>query len=536
MTGILTMKKLLTHINHKFIQTAFLLFAVAVLAGQSVGTAFAVTALDTGRKVAIQNELDRRATVIANDKQLVTDAGSGSTDAFVVMLDSVKHDIDAQKQALGNATTNDQLNDVAASVDTDYDEFHAVDMASRLFADLKSQDKYVQQLKDLAAQVQAVIDAAKANGATHINAGVGGFIAINIVNDNIKKLKKSLTANAIITVALSSTVALLTNDNQIVENSSSSSVSILFDQLTSVQDSLSNVALGLSQLSNLVTGNRTGVSYCGYASNCNGMENNGVISVCGIASSCKDSTNNGIIQSCGIASNCTNSTNSGANQSCGILSNCTNSTNNGVSQTCGIASNCQNTTNNGVIQSCGAFSNCATSTNNGVFVNCGIASNCSGSTNNGVIQVCGVVSNCQNATNNGVSLTCGVGSICKDSTNNGVAVVCGLVSNCSGAVNNGGVINCGIGSNCTGTTNNGQLLICGVASNCKGSTNNGFVSICGLASDCSNSTTSSFLTICGTASNCSNNNNKQCLNSDGLPVTSASVEVPALPLRAYGTV
>jgi hypothetical protein len=545
------MKQLLAHINHKCIRTAFLLFTVAILSTQSVSTALAVSVQNSSLANAIRAELDRRTTVIAADKTLAQTTGtSGVSTALVSFLNTVQHSLDTRRQSVNSATTDDQLNSVSTDVDNDYAAYHAADQATKLYSDLKAQDNSLQNLRNLAQEIRDIVNAAKANGATHVNAGVAGFVNLDLINQSIDKLQKSMSSAAIITVALNSMMSLLSSDGGFADSATSATFTQMYTQLSSTEDALSNVSLGLSQLSNITTGNRTGISYCGWWNNCRGMENNGAIQTCGLASNCSDSKNTGTDQSCGILSNCSNSTNNGTTQSCGLASNCSDSSNTGLNQNCGIFSNCSNSTNTGLFVNCGAFSVCAGSTNqgvtqicgilsycansqnNGLNQNCGGASNCQNNINNGIAQECGILSNCSNSQNTGVVQNCGGASNCASSVNNGVAITCGTLSNCSNSINNGVVVQCGAASNCSGATNNGLLMICGVLSNCRGSKTDVFVSICGAASDCSGGTTHSFITICGTLSNCSSTISACNLNSDGLPITT-SYEAPSLPYRVW---
>jgi hypothetical protein len=500
------MKQLFAKLNRKFIKPTLLVLTAFVLAGQSISIAMAASPLQNNPLfVSTKTELDRRFTVMATDKTLVQNAGTGSAnDALVSATNQVQNTVNTRKQSLEGATTTDQLISIAKNVDSDYAEFRAVSLAATLYADIKAQDGSIQQLRNLAQQIQDTVNAAKTNNATHVNAGVGGFVQLNLINQNIDKLKKSLTSSAIITAALSSTMTLLSSDSDLVDSSTSTTITQLYDQLSVTQNTLSDVGLGLSQLSNLITGNRTGISYCGWWSNCQGMENNGAILVCGGASNCQNSTNTSIAQSCGIFSDCSNSVNNGLFVNCGTLSVCAGSKNIGVSQRCGLLSYCADSENNGLNQKCGTLSNCANNINTGIS------------------QECGLLSNCANAQNTGISQDCGTLSNCSDSTNNGVAITCGLLSDCSKSINNAGVIQCGTLSNCSGNTNNSLLIVCGLLSNCSGSQTNTFVSICGALADCSGGTTHAFITICGLLSDCSSTILECSVNSDGEPIGNAA--------------
>lgn len=561
------MNQLLSHMQHKYFKPAVIIVAVLALSLQSVMTALAVTPVqNSALAIATKAELSRREAAMNDDKKLVENAGDNTGgDAMMAIVNGVLDTIRIRKDALAGATTTAQVTDVANKVDSDYAEFRSSDLAVKLYADLRAQDNSIKSLRELTKQIKDTVDAAKANGATHVNAGVAGFVKLDLINQNIDKLQKTMTASAIVTVALSSAISLLTDNGDVLTQSTAASISQLYEQLSATQNSLSDVAIGLSQLTNIVTGNRVGISYCGFWSNCRGLENNGVIMICGSLTNCVNNSNNGNAQICGDLSNCVNNTNNSGNQVCGSVTNCNGNTNNGGSQSCGSLSNCVGNINNGITQACGSLTNCANNVNNGVFVNCGSLSVCAGDVNNGIAQTCGNLSYCANRTNNGLNQTCGSislcinnvnngvnqecgtfsvcasnannglnqtcgdASLCINSVNNGVAIACGTFTNCAGTQNNGGVIKCGNGSTCAGATNNGLLIICGVLSNCSGTKTSGLISMCGTTPTCDSSTNHSFITICGNGSDCSNTARICKVNSDGIPIKSASAELN-LPL------
>lgn len=583
------MKRLGAYINFNVFRGMFVMLAMLSLVLQPAQSAFATATIQNlALAVSTKAELNRREAIMTqNSKSINRVDPNASGSAVLSLVDAVNDAAAYNMQRLSNASTSAEVKSIATDVDDDYAEFRAVDLAAKLYIDLKTQDKSIKELRNLAKQIQETVKAAKANGATHVNAGVAGFVLLDLILSNVDKLDKSLKAGALTSVALSSAISLMTplggTLDAVSNGASAAALTQLYEQLSAVHDTLNNSALGLSQLSNVVTGNRTGVSYCGFLSNCSGNENDGAVQVCGtlasctnnknlgekqycgIIANCDNNTNSGGVQSCGAVANCQNNTNSGDVQTCGIISNCTNNSNSGGVQTCGVVANCQNNnntgdvqtcgiiancvnnTNTGVVQNCGVGSYCANNTNNGLFVNCGalavcagntnegisqdcgIASRCVDNTNRGLFQDCGILSNCQNYSNNGIIQKCGVLSNCVNNENNGVATICGIISDCANVKNNGGVIQCGTGSTCRGATNNGLLMVCGILSNCTNSRTQGFVSVCGDDFTCETSTPSPFVLICGTASNCSNNVINECqVNSDLRSHTSDGVN--KLPL------
>lgn len=536
----------------QFIRSLLIMFAIFALIIQMASNALAQSPLaNNPLTLDVKAELDRRSDNMNNDKQKIQNLNSANVgSSLVTSIDKVLDTINTRKQSLSNVATKDELVKVAGDVDSDYPEYRAVDIAAKLFVDLKLQDKSIKQLRDVATQIKNTLNAAVSNGATHVNAGVAGFILLRLVDESTDKLKKNLTSTAIINAALSSTMELFTDEDDITDSTTAATFTQLYDQLSATKSTLQDVALGLSQLSNVMTGNRTGISYCGWWSNCRGLENNGAILICGVASDCSDSENNGNYMRCGFGSDCSDSENNGGTQVCGILSNCEDSKNTGNSQTCGILSNCANSTNNGLfvncgiasicagsksnglVQNCGILSYCANRENNGLNQNCGSLSNCQNNINKGIEQQCGILSNCSHSQNTGIVQSCGAVSNCSSSVNDGVAITCGILSDCSRSENNAGVITCGSASNCSGSTNNSLLIVCGILSNCSNSNTTSFVSICGTGSDCSGGSTNSFVQICGILSNCSRTI-KECV----APATTASAETTLrLPLGLRGAV
>lgn len=519
----------------KIFRPIILVITVLLLSTQSAVIALAVSPVQNNPlSVSTRAELSRRSTALDADKAAIQAIGNNSTaTGLIVAIDAVQATINTRIQSLDNAANAEQLVTIASSVDSDFPAFRTADLAAKLYTDLKAQDTSIKELRNLAQEIQDTVNAAKANGADHIVAGVAGFVLLDLINENVDKLKKSLTATTIVNVALASTMSLLADNNGLATGASSSTFSQLTDRLTGVQATLTSVSIGLSQLTNLISGNRTGISYCGFWSNCNGLENNSILQACGLMSSCNGQKNVGAAQGCGVFSYCNGQTNNGGSQYCGLFAQCAGNTNNGLSQTCGVWSWCYSSTNNGLFVHCGLFSYCSGSTNNSLSFVCGSGwTYCTGNKNNSVTTSCGYLSNCTGSTNTGVTESCGTVSVCDYNKNVGVAIACGTLSSCNGNTNSGGVISCGNASSCIGNTNNGLLVICGVLSNCQGSKTNAFVSMCGDGSACNGGTTSAFITICGSLSNCSSVS-RECVVPAVKTSAGPSYSAPRLPSLTF---
>lgn len=408
------MKKLQKLMNGTLaIFVSFMLFAQTPVSAVTVAPA--PLAPSATLATAANTEIDRRLAEMAENQAAVrksTVLPAATRVKMSVAIEKVELDLKAVKRKISIATTEDKVKAAAVEVDASFGAYKATNQIAKVVNDLEAQKKLSSKLTVVANTIQETVDTAKSQGATHINAGVGGLIPMANVQDNLNQLKENLKSNEAVTNSVADLIEVSDTESQ------STIPAAAFGQLGVSQSTLANAGTGLSQMSNLTTGGAVGLSVCGIASNCAGQ------------------TNNGIIQACGIASDCSNSTNNGVAQTCGVASDCSNSTNNGAVQTCGVASNCKDSTNNGIVQTCGVASDCSNSTNNGLFMNCGVASDCSNSTNNGSLFICGVASNCSNSTNNGSLFICGVASDCSGTKTDSVIFICGIASDCSTTIVN----------------------------------------------------------------------------------------------------
>jgi hypothetical protein len=436
----MAMKNIRNMITRSCLSTAFSLVASLVIFGQA--PAMAVTAVPAplspaaALSTATSTEINRRLAEITSDQASVKQSSVLSADVktkLISNLDKEQKDLNDKKQLLGGTSDLDKVKSVATAVDSSFTHYQSTNQAAKLTSDLQLQTQLNGNLTNVANSVQGTIDNARAGGATHVNGGVAGWIGLNQVQNDLDQLKQNLQGTSSINNSVSSMLAIPVNSGL---SAPSTIFSTAFGQLSVSQNTLSNTGTGLSQLSNLVTGNRVGISVCGIKSNCNGQTNNGIIAACGIESDCSNSTNNGGIATCGVKSDCSGSTNNGAIANCGVKSDCSNSTNNGLFANCGVKSDCSGSTNNGAIANCGVQSDCSNSTNNGGISTCGYQSNCSGSTNNGLVMVCGVQSNCSNSTSSGLLFVCGDHSDCSGNHTTAAIFICGSNSNCSTTIVN----------------------------------------------------------------------------------------------------
>ncbi len=198
------MKQLLTRNNHrKFTHIAFMVLSVITLAGHTVVNAYAAPTGDSATTIlstAAKGEVDRRLAEIPTNQKLVKAASSTNSEAsakILSSLDDVKKDLDSLSSKLKTAGTDKaKVKDVASQIDKNFAAYQATNQASKIIADINAQQELSNSLNKIADSIQNTIDAAKTNGATHVNGGVAGFISLKSVQTSLDQLKQNLKANS----------------------------------------------------------------------------------------------------------------------------------------------------------------------------------------------------------------------------------------------------------------------------------------------------------------------------------------------------
>lgn len=520
----------------------------------------------TALKTATETEINRRITEIQANKKLLRTV----TPDAVSVKKKIDGHIDTTLKLLTDMQTvvknvgndSDKIQYMAVYTDVQFEQYANVNRLSKLLANQQTQVKYADKLQGTVDLLQKAFDAAKSNGATHVNAGPAGFVSLERMKVNLDKLKQSLAANsdlaksslavldgaileskplkvasrptgATVTVASSSSNSTINYADasgqsdiklaafciivciptpqevfnagkNLIQGGATVVQGLLTGNAAAVQSGLNSIGVGVTQVAQISLG-AVGVNVCVSGQDCSRQTNLSLANICMNGANCSNSTNVAFVNA-NIGGNTSGSKNVGAINT-QVGGNSSGSTNVGAINS-NIAGKSNGSTNVGILNN-NILSTSNGSNNIGV-INSYIGSKGIGTTNTGVINS-NIASNTSGSTNTGIldSTLAGNNS---NSTNNAVFVSCAVASNCSGSKNTGFAVTCTTGSTCTDSTNTAGIVACGLGANCSGSTNNGAFIVCGAFAVCTGSTNNGFMSLCIGIADCSNSTNNTAIN------------------------